>query len=530
MDSLEVSTLSFDDRLEGHVISIRSGEVRRQAPLLEGRTFRFPASKSSRLMVEVLRPLASCYVMLKPGADRYQAVLECNDIAGETPTFEFEVKRKGMGGGVSAAMMQVMNPQLMTDAEYIHKHGLVDFWKATVGAILKETDQIEDPFVEVARHFMNGYDSVEECAEARQQLPNVALDNRHSDPNFHWQPQKDVVELVNLSYDDRLEGCLLSMRAGESRRQAPIGLDVPFSFPSTGRVMRVKVELLKPVFTATVVVRPGGLHYCTTFRAVDNRQAGLVSSMDPIEEEPVTCDFLVKRCKAAAGDAPPPCLDVSAEVDPEVAREYLRKHDLVAFYQRALDAVLAEKPQDPYAALARRFLMGHRSIGKCNSAQHAAVRQPPLLNFEHRMEYPQARVADIDNAVHTPPAAKLPKAKGVKSKDDAMSPEKLSKAAAEGGYNMKPPVKKSSGAAGASPASRPKSADQNPKEAELMRRVIAKKLQECDAVNNRKALCQLLTFLNPQLQGKAVEDAVAAAGVPESGEIDFEKFVSWALA
>merc|ERR1719329_1985930 len=66
------------------------------------------------------------------------------------------------------------------------------------------------------------------------------------------------MELHVVSTEGIPEGCVLSVRAGATRRQAPVAADRPFRFPtSPGEALPFKVDVLEPVASARLILRPG---------------------------------------------------------------------------------------------------------------------------------------------------------------------------------------------------------------------------------------------------------------------------------
>lgn len=81
--------LKTADVPEDAIISIRAGSVRREAPLSAGNPFKFlkDAAAESLLKVDILKRIASGYVVLKPNETSYRVVLE----QGSTMSCEVDV-------------------------------------------------------------------------------------------------------------------------------------------------------------------------------------------------------------------------------------------------------------------------------------------------------------------------------------------------------------------------------------------------------------------------------------------------------
>mmetsp|Transcript_126326 Transcript_126326/g.229351 ORF Transcript_126326/g.229351 Transcript_126326/m.229351 type:complete len:1459 (-) Transcript_126326:350-4726(-) len=149
------------------------------------------------------------------------------------------------------------------------------------------------------------------------------------------------------------EGSVLSIRAGTVRRQAPVSSGRTFKFP--GKLENpLKVDVFSQIASGYIVVRPGAENYKVSF--ADNPS--------------ITCELEVKdsSSSSAAPSPQPPEIEEPAvkrqEAAAASAKDYLEQHAILEFFQAVLQTVIKEKPDDPYAAMARHFLCGYNSAGE----------------------------------------------------------------------------------------------------------------------------------------------------------------------
>jgi len=185
------------------------------------------------------------------------------------------------------------------------------------------------------------------------------------------------------------EGCVLSIRAGSTRRQAPVTADRPFRFPTTvNEAVPFKVDVLEPVASARLILRPGEEHrtdcqYTIPLEAADAATDGTGTGGAPAvgaEAKKLDKEMSVTIAVAAADEtAGDDKIDKDGAVDESrpgtakkrvssasntaasrhgqanAAREYLDKHNLVEFTQLLVQSVIKEQPDRPYAFMARQF-------------------------------------------------------------------------------------------------------------------------------------------------------------------------------
>lgn len=196
------------------------------------------------------------------------------------------------------------------------------------------------------------------------------------------------MELQVVDTEGIPEGCVLSIRAGATRRQAPAAADRPFRFPApASEAVPFKVDVLEPVASARLILRPGeerkrDCQYTIPLESAAEAAAELLdgalppaSKKDPKEAD-MTVTIAVKpsddskdepgMARTDTGDDPSPpgssarqrngrSFAASRHGQASAAREYLDQHNLVEFTQLLVQSVIKEQPDRPYAFMAKQF-------------------------------------------------------------------------------------------------------------------------------------------------------------------------------
>lgn len=169
--------------------------------------------------------------------------------------------------------------------------------------------------------------------------------------------------------------CVLSVRAGATRRQAPVTSERPFRFPaSAAEALPFKVDVLEPVASARLILRPGeerrvGCQYTVPLEAAgsgeENGEMSVTIGLSPLAEEEGDEEKQrkaemanTKASTALEGEGPQPKPSSSASSrfgQATAAREYLDQHNLVEFTQLLVQSVIKEQPEHPYAFMAKQF-------------------------------------------------------------------------------------------------------------------------------------------------------------------------------
>jgi len=165
------------------------------------------------------------------------------------------------------------------------------------------------------------------------------------------------------------EGCVLSVRAGATRRQAPVSSDRPFRFNCTAaEATPFKVDVLEPVATARLILRPGeekrtDCQYTIPLEASNSFEGSAPSP--PASPPQGSGDMFVTIAVSPSDEAQEEQQQDTSDKgnasaasrigQASAAREYLDKHNLVEFTQLLVQSVIKEQPEKPYEFMARQF-------------------------------------------------------------------------------------------------------------------------------------------------------------------------------
>eukprot|EP00931_Biecheleriopsis_adriatica_P078182 TRINITY_DN5164_c0_g1_i1.p1 TRINITY_DN5164_c0_g1~~TRINITY_DN5164_c0_g1_i1.p1 ORF type:complete len:235 (-),score=46.00 TRINITY_DN5164_c0_g1_i1:92-796(-) len=188
------------------------------------------------------------------------------------------------------------------------------------------------------------------------------------------------MELHVVDTEGLPEGCVLSVRAGATRRQAPVSGDRPFRFTSSvSDAVPFKVDVLEPVATARLILRPGEekrtdcqytipLEPSNSFEGSGppptgapvkgDKDMSVTVAVRPVEEHPSSkpADESQRPGISASNRKSSGGSNSSARLgQASAAREYLDKHNLVEFTQLLVQSVIKEQPERPYDFMARQF-------------------------------------------------------------------------------------------------------------------------------------------------------------------------------
>ncbi|CAK0812448.1 unnamed protein product [Prorocentrum cordatum] len=141
--------------------------------------------------------------------------------------------------------------------------------------------------------------------------------------------------------------CILSVRAGQARRQAPLGqlATHPLRFPEqtgAGASGHLKIDLLQPLASECLVLHPAELRGYTVGVDRDGGAPGsfrlLLSQLGPTAAEPPAADQSAAEAEAVAS-----------------TQQYLEKFLVLEYMQRLLQALVEARPEDPFEFLWRQL-------------------------------------------------------------------------------------------------------------------------------------------------------------------------------
>jgi len=166
------------------------------------------------------------------------------------------------------------------------------------------------------------------------------------------------MELSVVSNGSLPEDAILSVRAGSTRRQAALNSGRPFRFPQISMAENpLKIDILKTVGSAYLVLKPKEEQYKVVFTG---------------SEGDLSCEIEIKQVGGAETSVTANLAETkkSDTASAKEAKDYLEGHQVLQFVQAVLQTVCKEKPEDPYAYIARHFLGGY------NPSEEKAARNP----------------------------------------------------------------------------------------------------------------------------------------------------------
>ncbi|CAK8999482.1 unnamed protein product, partial [Durusdinium trenchii] len=207
------------------------------------------------------------------------------------------------------------------------------------------------------------------------------------------------------------EGSILSIRAGNVRRQGTLPADKPVRFAQTSLLdaSPFKVDIFAPLGSSRVVLRPKSDRYTVSFG----------------EGKKMNLDLLVRDLSSAAGETAPAPPNARGEDALSETEAYLKKHELQVFIQNLMTSVLADKPDDPFAYMAHHLGNSVKvappptpSAALVPVQRRALQKKPPrLMPHKKGFDQPAFVVEDFDGKLLTlreleakdllPPSAEL---------------------------------------------------------------------------------------------------------------------------
>lgn len=179
------------------------------------------------------------------------------------------------------------------------------------------------------------------------------------------------MQISIVPHGDPGDDHVMSVRVGDTRRQGRLGKlrRCPFKFPrgESEDILAepVTIELMRVVACSRVVLRPGSTDYRVSL--VDKEGSA----------EPLTLDLRVEAAaerplEPPSGGPPEPTRyqDTAAS-----AKEYLEKHSLMPYIQALLQAVIRQRPDDPFCYMREQLDSCLAVEGKATPSELAAAAQ-----------------------------------------------------------------------------------------------------------------------------------------------------------
>jgi len=192
-------------------------------------------------------------------------------------------------------------------------------------------------------------------------------------------------------------GCILSIRAGNTRRQAPLPLAEPFRFPNLPfNARHFKVDVLHTRGSGRLDINAGGEEesYIVPVVLADGSEAKVGLT---VREQPSLCGKRAAELKqldrsmrsevtgspAVESISPSGSASLNGDKASKVARdtrEYARDHNLHNLVQEMLQYVLRERPDAPYAFMSSYLKRKAQERGEKPQAVDALLKQLGIAN------------------------------------------------------------------------------------------------------------------------------------------------------
>jgi len=214
---------------------------------------------------------------------------------------------------------------------------------------------------------------------------------------------------------DLPEGSILSIRAGNTRRQAPLPLTEPFRFPNLPfNARHFKVDVLHTRGSGRLDINAGGEEesYFVPIALTDGAEAKIGLT---VREQPSLCgkraaelkqldrNMRVEGAPPAESNSPNGC-STTADKASKVARdtrEYARDHNLHNLVQEMLQYVLRERPDAPYAFMSSYFKRKAQERGEKPQAIEALLKSIGICPEEGLSEAPQTGAVRVESGAET---------------------------------------------------------------------------------------------------------------------------------
>lgn len=198
-------------------------------------------------------------------------------------------------------------------------------------------------------------------------------------------------------------GCILSIRAGNTRRQAPLPLTEPFRFPNLPfNARHFKVDVLHTRGSGRLDITAGGQEesYVVPVALLDGGEAKVGLT---IREQPSLCGKRAAELKQLdrsmrADSAASPTVESvtptgngfspgsKASKVARDTREYARDHNLHNLVQEMLQYVLRERPEAPYAFMSSYLKRKAQERGEQPQAVEALLKSLGIGAIEESAE------------------------------------------------------------------------------------------------------------------------------------------------
>eukprot|EP00419_Tripos_fusus_P023080 CAMPEP_0172727894 /NCGR_PEP_ID=MMETSP1074-20121228/91931_1 /TAXON_ID=2916 /ORGANISM="Ceratium fusus, Strain PA161109" /LENGTH=493 /DNA_ID=CAMNT_0013555085 /DNA_START=75 /DNA_END=1556 /DNA_ORIENTATION=- len=220
-----------------------------------------------------------------------------------------------------------------------------------------------------------------------------------------------VFEVVGLN-----EGSVLSVRAGNTRRQAPIPLQGPLRFPNLPfNAKQFKLDIMQTLGSAKCEIK-GAKELESYSVTVDMNDGGQARIGFSVREQPNLCGKRagelkqVDKTQDGGENADPTMASAEKAWAATDTRTYARDHNIPNFVQEMLQMVLREKPDAPFTVMAEYLQKKAIELGE-STGNEATIRPPPQSQktlYSYNASIPQASertlpMQDMKTAPSLPP-------------------------------------------------------------------------------------------------------------------------------
>lgn len=199
------------------------------------------------------------------------------------------------------------------------------------------------------------------------------------------------------------EGCILSIRAGNTRRQAPLPLSEPFRFPNLPfNARHFKVDVLHTRGSGRLDINAGGEEesYEVPVSLVDGTEAKVGLT---VREQPALCGKRAAELKQLDRNMRADAASAAEQITPSASpgpgdkaskvardtREYARDHNLHNLVQEMLQYVLRERPEAPYAFMSSYLKRKAQERGEKPQAAEALLKSLGIGEMDEAWNSPQ---------------------------------------------------------------------------------------------------------------------------------------------
>lgn len=313
---------------EGAVVSVKVGDVRRQAPAAQllRRPLRFPppaggAGDARAVGVTVLGMVASETVVLHPCRSHYAISLPGGQRRGGRP-LPVELTVSGRPGAAPRGFggLRSLGPHGEV-GEYFESQRLLQYLPALLQAAIQE--RADDPYAFMRRQLAW---LLRAGAPAR-----LAPGERPPGEKAYNQGGMSLTFRVG---EELPEGAVVSVRLGNERQQARAATlhSRSLHFPC-GALAPLKIAVLVPEGSKKVALAPVNEHHCVWMAGKDGGSMAL--------------EFAVQQ-PSSIREPSLSCVDEEGD-DVEDGQAYLDRHGLVTFARLLFKALAEERPENPYA-------------------------------------------------------------------------------------------------------------------------------------------------------------------------------------